>query len=138
MEVDRNLDGSVIVVHPDVLDTLGGDCDGDLIYLVTEPSIVRASRSITDPVVIKDRLTGDEITYPNIIEMVHAERRNASVFIEEIRNVLGGESDSDGHQRMAKVNKSADNIGIAFVARDLIMDAVGYDDDRTYVRMGML
>ena len=50
VEVDRNLDGSVIVAHPDVLDTLGGDCDGDLIYLVTEPSIVRVSRSITAPV----------------------------------------------------------------------------------------
>ena len=76
---------------------------------------------------------------PNIIDMVHTERQNASVFIDKIRNVLSGrDDDNDGHQRMAKVNQSADNIGIAFVARDLIMDAVGYDDDRTYIRLGML
>jgi len=49
VEVDRKLDGSVIVVHPDVLDTLGGDCDGDLIYLVTEPSIVRAAGRLQIP-----------------------------------------------------------------------------------------
>jgi len=138
VEVDNNLDGSVIVVHPDVMDTLGGDCDGDLIYLITEPSIVRVSRLITAPVTIRDRLIGAEITYPNIIEMVRAERYNASAFIDKIREVLTDKDESDGHQRMAKVNKSADNIGIAFVARDLIMDAVGYDDDRTYVRLGML
>lgn len=140
VEVDPHLDGSVIVVHPDILETLGGDSDGDLIYLITEPSIVSVSRPVTEVVTIRDRITGETTTYPNVIEMVRAESQAATVIIEEHRQALlqRHHTTVDGHERIAKVNESAGHIGVAFVARDLIMNAVGYHDDRTYVRMGML
>jgi hypothetical protein len=136
---DHSLDGSVVVVHPDILDTLGGDCDGDLIYLITDPEIVAASRSIATPVIISDRISGEKVKHPDVIEMVRSERAQAANYIEKMRSaLLGNPVKLDGHERMAKVNASADQIGMAFVARDLIVDALGYHDDRVYVRMGML
>ena len=137
--VDQGLDGSVVVVNPDILDTLGGDCDGDLIYLITDPEIVAASRSISAPVSVTDRITGETITHTNVVEMVKSERSLAADYIENMRDtLLRSPVRLDGHERMARVNASADQIGMAFVARDLIVDTIGYHDDRVYVRMGTL
>ena len=137
--VDHGLDGSVVVVHPDILDTLGGDCDGDLIYLITDPEIVATSRSISTTISIADRITKETIKHANVVDMVRSERKLAADYIEKMRRaLLVNPVKLDGHERMAKVNASADQIGMAFVARDLIVDAVGYHDDRVYVRIGML
>jgi hypothetical protein len=141
VEVDRKLDGSVIMVHPMILETLGGDCDGDLIYLITEPSIVSVSRPITDHVTITDRISGDVTEYENTVEMVRSERQVASKNLEVIRAYLQerpSHEPQDSHERIAEVNEGSKNIGLAFLSRDMAVDAVGWDDDRTYVRMGEL
>jgi hypothetical protein len=143
VEVDDHLDGSVIVVHPEVLETLGGDCDGDLIYLITEPSIVAASRSLTDPVTITDRISGEKIPFTGVIDMIREERRQAAKTLDLYRRWMEQQAEEDGpavdgHMRLARVNESAGHIGLAFVVRDLVMDAARYDDDRLYVRLGML
>jgi hypothetical protein len=140
VKVDKHLDGSCIRIHPDVLDTLGGDSDGDLCFLVTEPCIVEASRSITDPIRLKNQNTGEIKTYPNMVEMVRAEREEAERYLNRLRqDILRGQhQEVDGHERMAKVNLSADQIGMSFVARDLIQDRLGYDNNMAYTRLGML
>jgi hypothetical protein len=140
VSVDKHLDGSCICVHPDVLETLGGDSDGDLIYLITEPSIVSASRSIVDPISIVNHATGITTAYPNLVDMVRSEKACAEKYLDRLRqDILRGQHQRvDGHERMAKVNQSADQIGMSFVARDLIQDRLGYDNNAVYTRLGML
>jgi hypothetical protein len=138
--VNKHLDGSCICIHPAVLETLGGDSDGDLCFLVTEPSIVTASRSISDPVRLKDHSSGEIRTYPNMVEMVRSERGEAEGHLNRLRqDILRGQNQEvDGHERMAKVNQSADQIGMSFQARDLIQDKLGYGNHMVYTRLGML
>ena len=52
--------------------------------------------------------------------------------------VNDSEAENDSHATWSRVNESASHIGLAFMVRDLIMDAVGFSDDRIYIRLGVL
>ena len=135
--VEDSLDGSCLVVHPDILDSLAGDSDGDLLFLITEKSIVKYAREIDSPCAGIDRRTQQIIVYPDMVEMVTRERQETKKDIRSIESLIEAAGfPADIHQRAAMVNDGTRQIGLSFIMRDMIMDTVGWENDLVNLRFG--
>jgi hypothetical protein len=138
VRVDMRIQDASIQVHPDILDSLGGDSDGDLIYMIIDPAIVRCIPDVTKPLTVKDTLSGKVHKYKNVMHMTKTERDNAQSQIDQANAFLSKSSDkSDAYVRFSRICASTTDIGKAFVARDMMADVTKWNL-RVYTRMGQI
>jgi len=136
--ISERISGASIQVNPSILDTLGGDSDGDLFYLLDDPRIVRCIPDVTEEINIIDPITKKEYSYKNMMHMTNVERDICQREIDSTSAYLAKSTDdADSYVRFARICSAAVQIGSTFIARDIMVDVSNWDL-RVYIRMGQL
>ena len=139
VSVRNKFSGAAIQVHPEILETLGGDSDGDLIYLIIEGAIVRCIPDALKQITVNDKFTDTRYSYNNTLEMTTRERELAQSEMDNADAYLtkSQKSEADSYVHFSRICEASKDIGAAFIARDIMADVTNWDL-RVYTRMGQL